>query len=166
MKNFYKITQIVFVTLLILSISLNVYYCTKPNDRIIETDSIITEKIDTIHDTVPQVKKETLIKYSTDTLLAINEEHDTIEVEAIIPITQKEYSDDSTYTAWVSGYKAELDSIHTYNKTITIEKFIEKKPSFWKRFAVGPQIGVGYDPINNKPSTYVGIGVTFNILKP
>ena len=42
--------------------------------------------------------------------------NDTVWVN--LPRTQKRY-EDSTYTAWVSGYEARLDSIHVYRRTVT-----------------------------------------------
>lgn len=37
--------------------------------------------------------------------------------------------------------------------------------SFWKRFTVGPQVGVGIGAFNKKVDTYVGFGISFNINK-
>ena len=60
------------------------------------------------------------------------ERHDTTYVE--VPITQRCYHDDSLYTAWVSGFLPQLDSIRVYpvTKTVTvISKEIQPTPYKW-----------------------------------
>ena len=86
---------------------------------------------------------------------------DTVNVIAEIPMTQKEYSDDSTYRAWVSGYKAELDSIDIYRKTVYIDHNITKIKK--QKFVIGPHVGVGYDVKNKNISPVIGVGVTYNL---
>lgn len=78
--------------------------------------------------------------------------HDTVFV--YIPISQKVYKD-SLYTAWVSGYRAKLDSIEVYQKIQTI--YIRDKLKR-KRFGVGVQAGYGYPC-----GMYAGIGVSYNL---
>lgn len=86
---------------------------------------------------------------------------DSIEVQ--IPIMQKRY-EDSLYTAWVSGFHPNLDSIrlHTPEITTTITKYVEKPA---KRLAIGPSVGVGYGIINRKPDIYIGATITWNLNK-
>ena len=84
-----------------------------------------------------------------------------------LPLTQKEYSDDSTYTAWVSGYLPCLDSIKVYRKTIYEKQTItipaeKKKRTFWQRFGVGVQTGYGLGLDDKKAHPYVGVGIGFN----
>lgn len=84
-------------------------------------------------------------------------------VDVTLPITQRTYRD-SSYTAWVSGYKPSLDSIHTYNKTVyttrTIERTVTKPPNRW---GIGISAGYGYG-INSKLfEPYIGVGVTYVI---
>ena len=80
--------------------------------------------------------------------------HDTVFV--YIPISQKVYKD-SLYTAWVSGYRANLDSIKVYQKAQTI--FIRDKLKR-KRLGVGVQLGYGY-PFG----MYAGIGISYNLFQ-
>lgn len=75
----------------------------------------------------------------------------------VIPITQKVYKD-SDYTAYVSGYKPSLDSIYVRHKVTTIT--IKQKARRWN---VGVSAGYGMTPKGFQP--YVGIGVTFNLIK-
>lgn len=87
--------------------------------------------------------------------------HDSIDVP--VPIIQKRYND-SLYTAWVSGYEPNLDSILIHQReitnTITITNTIVK-PSRW--FAIGPSVGFGYGVLNKKADVFVGVNATWNI---
>ena len=85
--------------------------------------------------------------------------HDSIEVP--VPIYQKQY-EDSLYTAWVSGYRPNLDSIRLYLPEVqtTVTKTIVK-PSPLITFGI--QAGGGYGIINRKPDIYVGVGAQINL---
>ena len=78
---------------------------------------------------------------------------DTVPV--LVPIVQKVYTD-STYTAWVSGYRARLDSIAVYRQTQTVT--VRQKP---RRWSIGLQAGYGLTP--QGPQPYVGVGVTYRL---
>ena len=78
---------------------------------------------------------------------------DTVTVE--VPISQQVYVD-STYRAWVSGYRAALDSIHVYPTTRIIRIQERTRP---KRWSVGPYVGV--DAISLRPS--VGVSVQYSL---
>lgn len=82
---------------------------------------------------------------------------ENIPQPVVIPITQKVYKD-SDYTAYVSGYHSSLDSISVMHKVTTIT--IKQKARRWN---VGVSAGYGMTPKGFQP--YVGIGVTFNLLK-
>lgn len=77
-----------------------------------------------------------------------------------MPIVQKRYSD-STYTAWVSGYEAKLDSIRVYarREVVTINQIIKEPPN---RFVVSLNIGYGLTPQNGL-QPYIGIGVGYKL---
>ena len=85
--------------------------------------------------------------------------HDSIEVP--IPIMQKRY-DDSLYTAWVSGYEPNLDSIDLRLPTITetVTKTIVKPSPL---ITVGIQAGAGIGIISRQPDIYIGVGGQLNI---
>lgn len=91
--------------------------------------------------------------------------HDTIRdsVTVPIPIVQKRY-DDSLYTAWVSGFEPNLDSIRVRQREIftTITKIVERPAS---RIAIGPSVGLGYGIYQKQPDVYVGITATWNLWK-
>nr|DAI30105.1 MAG TPA: hypothetical protein [Caudoviricetes sp.] len=77
-----------------------------------------------------------------------------------LPITQKTYHKDSSYTAWVSGYCPNLDSIHVYNRTI-IKTITITKSKKEKRFGVGLQAGYGFG--KNGATPYIGVGVQYRL---
>ena len=135
MDKFIKTLFIVLFALLFISFGFNVYYVIKDKDVVIKEKITTVTKIDTIMDTILVVKKEKAIKVIRDTLVNVEFIRDTVDtakVVADIPIVQKEYSDDSTYTAWVSGYRPSLDSINIYRKNISTNKetVIKKKDMY------------------------------------
>ena len=75
-------------------------------------------------------------------------------VTVTLPITQKVYSD-STYTAYVSGFDAKLDSIKVFSQMVTVTKR-EPPPAF----TFGVQAGYGITPAGMQP--YLGLGVQYN----
>lgn len=127
-------------------------------------DTIMTIVIDTIpyYEVVP--KDSVVVKYITEKLPVASDEEvnfliknqlgDSTEmadcdsgkdsVSVVIPITQKHY-EDSTFSAWVSGYKPSLDSIYVYPskevQTITIHTKEQKRWSI----GVSGGMGVVYD---------------------
>ena len=81
-----------------------------------------------------------------------------------VPRTQKRY-EDSTYTAWVSGYEAKLDSIHVYRRTVTRalvvpETALKGGARDWLhgRFGAGIVGGAGYGLTTKRPDVFVGVG--------
>lgn len=84
-------------------------------------------------------------------------------VWAVVPRTQKRY-EDSTYTAWVSGYEPRLDSIEVYQKTVTITKRVEGRVKN-RRFSMGLTGGFGYGVFTRKPDVWVGVGCTWRIFQ-
>ena len=109
----------------------------------------------------PAVKTDTVqappivvTKTKVDTLLLVSPlpyiawlTGDTIEVDGCRHAKeQKMYTDDSTYTAWVSGVRPSLDSIRTYRQTQYVDRYIyrdvvyREKP---KRWGIGLSAGYG-----------------------
>lgn len=133
----------------------------------LSVDSVVIH--DTLYvyhtDTLPVVKKETVTQYVSIPCPEQTSGGDTAKVT--LPVVQKEFSDDSTYTAYISGLEYDkwpkLDSItvrlreieNTITKTITIQK----KRSHWN---VGVQAGYGYGFKSKMVEPYVGIGFTYS----
>ena len=88
---------------------------------------------------------------------------DTIRdsIDVPVPIMQKRY-DDSLYTAWVSGFEPNLDSISLHQPEIitTVTKTIVKPSPL---ITVGIQAGGGIGIINRKPDIYIGVGGQINL---
>lgn len=117
-------------------------------------DTIVINRIDTIRDTVPVPVYESVVDSFP---FAVPVPGDTVRDTVYLPITQKIYKD-SFYTAYVSGYRAKLDSIEVYSKMQTV--FVRERAKR-KRFGLGVQAGYGFS--GNKVSPYVGVGVSCNL---
>lgn len=168
MDRFIKTLFIVLFALLFISFGFNVYYVVKDKDVEIKEKITTVTKTDTIRDTILAVKKEKVIKVIRDTLVNVEFIRDTVDtakVVADIPIVQKEYSDDSTYTAWVSGYRPSLDSINIYRKSVITNKETIIKKKDIHRFGIGPVVYGGYNFGTKKLDYGVGIGVSYHILE-
>ena len=119
---------------------------------------------DTIFIEKPVIKKVEIIDTLrlpvpiTDTLML----HDTVFVH--LPIEQRQYSD-PRYTAWVSGYRPQLDSILIYQQTEYVTKEIKTftKP---KRWGIGLQAGYGVSLHKGQiqPGPYIGVGLYYSLI--
>ena len=167
-QYFLKIITLVFGILLLFNIVNAIGYFV--NEHKNANSSEMKVKVDTlfIYDTIfvekPVIKKVEIIDTLrlsvpiTDTLML----HDTVFVH--LPIEQRQYSD-PRYTAWVSGYRPQLDSIRIYQQREFITKEIKTvtKPNRW---GIGLQAGYGVSFSNKqiKATPYIGIGISYNIL--
>ena len=113
---------------------------------------------DTIRVSIPYPVYETVIQEVPELFpVYITLAGDTVREPVIVPIriTQKEYQTDD-YHAWVSGYNPALDSIHIFQKTLSVT---QKQLS--RRFGIG--ITAGYGIGKNGLSPYVGVGGYYRI---
>lgn len=164
-----RIGFVILSVLFLISLGFNIYYNQTDKKVTTDTTTIVKTKIDTITDSVPVIKHIKDIYVKRDTFTNIERIIDTITntetVVVDVPIVQKTYSDDSTYTAYVSGYKPNLDSISVYRKEIIIEKTITTTKKDNKKFGIGPVLYGGYDIHNKQFGWGVGIGLNYNIIK-
>ena len=130
----------------------------------IETDTITIVKVDTLVRYEPKYITKTVV----DTLRLIINETDTV----YLPKEQKYYTEPNKYSAWVSGYEPNLDSIKVFNKieyktiTNTVTNDIYKKS--WGLYVEGgfmyanqsfaPEVGLTLT-MPNRVSLGVGVGV-------
>ena len=151
------------VALLAASVAINVWFWrTEPEPSVvIERDTVWKDSI--IREPLPaetiDIGKTVYIKVPVPKYLPGDTIHDSIEVP--IPIIQKRY-EDSLYTAWVSGYRPNLDSIRLYLpevQTTVTKTIVEPAPLI----TFGIQAGGGYGIINRKPDIYVGVGAQINL---
>ena len=142
-------------------------------------DTVTVVMSDTVRDTiiVKEVSPDTVyfVRYITKNPVAPGDtsELDTGGDELLsnedgsvsVPITQKVYRD-SSYTAYVSGYMPQLDSLFLYQRTITnnITQTITIRKQ--RRFGVGLNAGFGYGVTSRKPDAYVGVGVYYLLWPP
>ena len=142
-----------FIGLLLLSL---LHRCGKAEQSVVERDTIT----DTIRVVRPVVRDSVVLRYEKVVLPVVRDSvmvRDSVVIDSVrvhLPITQKCYRD-SIYTAWVSGYQPNLDSIHIYRPIITITT--TKQP----KFTYGIQAGYGITPKGFQPYLGVGIGYTF-----
>lgn len=157
--------------LLLASVAVNVwlYGCRKhqPSQTKNETDTV--RVTDTVLVRVPVVRDSVVVRTEIVYLERVKEMPDSLTrpqgyvketsdslTPVRVPITQRVYSDDSTYTAWVSGYHASLDSIAVYRQMELVT--VRQKP---RRWTVGLSAGYGITPKGLQP--YVGVGVSYRL---
>ncbi len=159
--------------LLLVSVAANVWLCGERGRAVHDTVRDTVRVRDTVLVRVPVVRDSTVIRTETVYLERVKgngerltrqegrvketadslTRRDTVAVR--VPIVQMVYGD-STYTAWVSGYHASLDSIAVYRQTQIVT--VRQKPRRWQ---FGVQAGYGLTPRGLQP--YVGVGVTYRL---
>ncbi len=164
-----NITLSVLLVLLACSIFFNVHQYVNTGKRTY-LDTVRTTWVDTIPYYLPVPKDSTVIKYITEVLPVvtdtcnnvgenITDSGNTDSVKVSIPITSKVY-EDSTYRAYVSGYRVNLDSIFIFPKREIIT-ITQKEKS--KRWGLGIQAGYGFG--KNGTGPYFGIGISYNFFQ-
>lgn len=167
---------IAFALILIVWTFVCEWYHGKFDKKEFKSDTTLVEKWDTIHDTLPPVKGERVVKYIT--IPCSNSQPDSLTSGGVIkdsmpnslitlPIVQRKYTDDSTYTAYVSGAKIDsfprLDSIMVRQKTIerTITNNIYRDRNGLK-VKLRPSVSAGYDPLNKQWGVMLGGAVVID----
>lgn len=125
---------------------------------------LVVPHIDTIPFYMPVLKDSVVLRYETvklpisdrDTIYERDTIFQTDSVYVTIPITQKIYQD-SLYTAFVSGYNPRLDSIRIYERKVIPAT---SKPKKW-----GLGVHLGYGVSNHGLTPYIGIGVSYNLIR-
>ena len=152
----------IIAAVLCVSIALNVLQCSsqpKPS-VVVERDTVWKDT--TIYEPQPaetiDIGKTVYIRIPYN-IIETDTVHDSIDVP--VSIYQKRY-DDSLYTAWVSGFRPNLDSIRLYQPTITetVTKTIVK-PSPLITFGI--QAGGGVGIFSRQPDVYIGFGGQVNL---
>ena len=126
-------------------------------------DTVRNTVVDTVSYDKPVVRDSVVVRYVTKRLPAVRDTAHidcTDSVEVDMPITQKRY-EDSTYTAWVSGYEPNLDSIRVFSRkeTVIVKERIRGEP---RRFGI--DVGVGYGITPNGVRPYTGVVLGYRIL--
>lgn len=153
----------------VLALILGAFFLGKSVDQS-EGESPPETKIEVIKDTLTVNNPVEVVRWrkKVDTMLISIADtvriRDTLFVE--VQREQRRFSDDSVYTAWVSGYRPCLDSIKVTQRNI-ITTITKREPA--KRWSVGAGAvtGAGYVvPLNgSSPSTGIfaglGIGISY-----
>lgn len=120
------------------------------------TDTLTIVKIDTVKIIKPQ-PYEVVVR---DTVYLQNPQYPQGDVLVQEVKTYK----DSSYTVTISGINAYLEHIEVYPKTvtkyITTTEFVREKPKKW---GIGIQAGYGIGRNGLQP--YVGVGVSYNLIR-
>lgn len=88
--------------------------------------------------------------------------HDSVFVD--LPREQAFYQD-TTYRAWVSGYRPALDSIEVYQNTriVTITETVTEPRRRWG-FGVSAGYGIAVRQGGVELAPYVGVGISYNFV--
>lgn len=121
----------------------------------VQTDTI--RVVDTLKVSLPKPVKVFKIRHDT---LKIAIAGDTLATA--LPIESKVYKD-SLYTAYISGYNAQLDSLHVYCPTKVITTNTERIITRNKRFNIGLVGGFGLGLKSKSFEPFVGFGVSYTL---
>lgn len=177
----YVIAFIVIV--LAVSVCLNIGMYRHLQTEVVKSDTVYKERIVEVRDSNPVVQEDKTIGqisvpvYSNSLKIGKNK-HDSTCLSGqksddkrktgdsvTLDIVQRKYTDDSTYTAYVSGLKygiyPRLDSIITKHRIIerTVTNTIRGKQSRWH---VGVTAGYGYGFRSRTFEPFVGIGLQYS----
>ena len=132
-----------------------------------QLDEVERVKIKVKTDTLKVV--DTLKFYTPKPVKVFKIRHDTLKIAiagdtlaTALPIESKVYKD-SSYTAYISGYKAQLDSLHVYNTTKVITTNTERIITRNKRFNIGLVGGFGLGLKSKSFEPFVGVGVSYSL---
>lgn len=153
-----------FLGLVALSFIANIYFLSRPKPEptvVIERDTVYNDT--TIDKPLPaetvDIGKTVYLRIPYPVPSGRDTVHDSIDVP--IPIIQKRYND-SLYTAWVSGFDPNLDSINLRLPTITetvTKTIVEPAP----RLSIGLQAGAGVGVFSRQPDIYLSIGAQWRL---
>lgn len=137
---------------------------------------IITEHEETqtkiVHDTIvieapiPDPEVKVITKYVRDTVYVTDSLGNKEPIEVELPVETKQYTDDSTYRAQVTGYKASLDWVQVYQNTVYNEHTVFKTQEIKTKpkWGLGVHVGAGYGIGDNRIRPVVSIGLQYNFL--
>ena len=148
------------------SLCLNVVLCCEDGKGRIEgrikTDTVRMAVVDTITYRQPVARDSVVVRYVARLTPIVRDtvhytHTDTVRIR--LPVTQRRY-DDSTYTAWVSGYGPSLDSIKVYSRKgiMTVTNKPRDKP---RRISINLGVGYGITPKGAGP--YIGLSVGYGL---
>lgn len=169
-----KLLLFLFCCAFIASLTYNYYQWSMMNSQPVKIERKTEIKYIEKKDSMPEAKGSKVVGRTKIPFLCHHEQgtesfdsvyeavRDSVEVE----ITQKVYSDDSTYTAYVSGVNPNLDSIIVRQKEIT-HSILETRTMEVKKFRrwnVGLIGGYGYGFKSKNLEPFIGVGITVSLI--
>ncbi len=143
----------------------------KPREGLISSDTVLIEKVDTVHMTdtfkITKFIPKEVIKTRVDTVYDSNGNGiELVNEHKLWQETVENENDTVNVDIWTSGIHTNVDSVSLLvnrreiikTNTITITNTIYKN----KPFTIQPQLGLGYGLINKKLDAYVGFGFGVN----
>jgi len=175
------------VIVLAVSVCLNIGMYRHINTEAVKSDTVYKEIIVEVRDSAPVVKEDKTIGqisvpvYSNSLKIGKNK-HDSTCLSGqksddkrktgdsvTLDIVQRKYTDDSTYTAYVSGLRydiySRLDSVIVRQRTVTerVRHTVTLRPKS-PRWNVGLIGGYGYGFKSKNLEPFIGVGVTISLI--
>lgn len=129
-----------------------------PSPERVRVDTLV------VRDTITREKPVCVRAYVRDSIYIY--QRDTLYIT--LPREVKVY-EDSNYRAEISGYEPSLDRIEVYPTTRTITQTVTRTVSVRKAtpWGVGVQVGYGIGKYGAEfyPGMYVGVGISYNLLR-
>ena len=129
---------------------------------IVERDTVVVVRVDTITQERPVYVERRIV----DTMLVAVVDTVTVRDSVFVEVAREQaVYRDSSYTAWVSGYRPALDSIAIYQRTQIVEVQTVVERPVVRRWGVGITAGYGATLVGGKVQgvPYVGVGVSYNL---
>jgi len=182
-----KFLLTLIIVALVVSVCLNIGMCRHLQTEVVKSDTVYKEITAEVRDSAPVVQEDKTIGqisipvHTNSPHIGKNHVketgkslHDTANIakkdenlNMTLDIVQRKYTDDSTYTAYVSGLKygiyPRLDSITTKHRIIerTITNYLYHDRKGLK-VKLRPAVGGGYDLLNRQWGVYVGGALVFD----
>lgn len=126
------------------------------------------ERHETVWDTIPVYdtithrvtipRDSVVLRYETVRLPIVDTVRVRDSVFVSVPITQKHYQGDD-YEAWVSGFRARLDSLRIYPRSYVVKPREVKS----KRWVLSAGVSAGWNPFTGRFEPTVGVSVGWKI---
>lgn len=114
-------------------------YDTITHDSVIPRDSVVL-RYEVVRLSIASPKADSLITPDS--------------VQVVIPITQQYYKEEY-FEAWVSGFRAKLDSINVFPKSY----YLKPKTTQSKRWVLSAGVNMGYNPFTRRFEPTIGVNV-------
>lgn len=128
------------------------------------------ERHETVWDTIPVYdtithrvtipRDSVVLRYETVRLPIVDTVRVRDSVFVSVPITQKHYQEDD-YEAWVSGFRARLDSLRIYPRSYVVKPRETKT----KRWVISAGVSTGWNPFTGRFEPSIGVSVGWKLLE-